>query len=375
MTGTADERLDFTIQVEGSSGLLVLGSRRFYGFLDVECLELSLPGLTFPLQITHGIKQLKNDDAFVRRAVLTIAQDGVDDLVRAREPLLRRAGFRNVEVYLADGAMLARSEVELDDNVVEFSCRFTTHVTPGGLRLIVSDSNVFGFIPRPGSLVLHHFCSALFGRPHDAEPEKSDLALAAGLSIGSFLARPLDSFLSASFPPAKWRIPSLERAEIIVNSCKPGRWSVEYGPRLDPQPFVLMTERVDTYLQHRAAAEALVRGDFDEAADHYETFGRQHPEQSVFISRRILEILTARRSTHPRAERVALAAIAQWPTFLPAHLALAAIAAAQGNTTEAATHFERVRYLADSAGNHEAASRSVLASARQVHNRRPSEHT
>ncbi len=358
-------RLDFKIAVEGSRGALVLGKRRFFSFLDVEALELGLPGLTFPIQITGGLAQLKNEPAFVRRAVFAVTQDGLDELVDERRRLLMHAGFRHVDVRIGDGHVLAQCELVVDDRLADFTCRLALRVTPAGLRIVVADANVYGFVPRAGSLVLYQFWSALLGRPHDSDVGDADLVLAARLSMGVIETRPLARFLATVFPPAGWSIPSVATTRLVHSECAPGRLTVEYGPSEAADPVTHLAPRVHIYLRHRDAAEALMRGDLDRAAELYAWLGRDSPSRAALVARRVLEILLARESTHDRAERLAATCLDKWPTFVPGHLALAATAMARGDTARATTHFERVEHLALHAGHVEAAERCAVASQRQ----------
>lgn len=360
------KRLDLQIQVEGSSAALVLAARRYFRFLDVEQLELRVPGLSFPLQITGGIQQLKRHETHVRRARLVVAQDGLDELVAARAPLLERAGFSGVDVRARDGHVVARAEVRGDDGAAAFACRFTLQAVADGLRVGIGNSNVFGFVGRAGSRVLYDFCSALLGRAHDAAVGAEQLALATRLSMGSVELHPLRRFLDAVFPPAQWSVPGDGEVELADSGCRPGQVHLEYAARPAPASTgtAVLAERVHIYARHREASAALLRGDLDAAETIYERFGREDEDYAPLVARRLLELLIARRATHERAARLASAHLTRWPTFLPAHLALAVTAAARGDAPAAGDHFARAAYIAEHAGNEEVATGAGAAAGR-----------
>src|SRR5678816_4295856 len=89
-------RLEFEIQVEDGAGLLLLRPRTLFGWLRVERLELQIPNVKFPLDITGGMAQFRAQRCRVMACSLKLDGDGVAKLLEARAAPLASAGFTEV---------------------------------------------------------------------------------------------------------------------------------------------------------------------------------------------------------------------------------------------------------------------------------------
>src|SRR6478752_2421458 len=86
----------FEIQVGDGRGLLLLRPRTFFGWLRVENLQLAIPEITYPLDITGGMAQFQRQRCPVLEATLSIERSGLQALVQKRASLLQAAGFAEV---------------------------------------------------------------------------------------------------------------------------------------------------------------------------------------------------------------------------------------------------------------------------------------
>jgi len=89
-------RLGFTFRLAGGTGKLVLEDTRFFGWLDLERLELEVPGLELPVDLTAGAERFQRRRTRVHIASLRVDQRDLDRLVVERSGAVGEAGFDRV---------------------------------------------------------------------------------------------------------------------------------------------------------------------------------------------------------------------------------------------------------------------------------------
>jgi tetratricopeptide (TPR) repeat protein len=369
--GRRRPELRFEIQVGDGFGSLLLRPGRFYDWLEVEHLELAIPNVSFPLDITRGIKQFQRERLKVVNARLAVYDDGVQALLQTRDGLLHGAGFEDVRVRFLGTAAEISGQARVAERVADFTARAWLRADSGLLQLTITDARVFGFLRRPAPALLHDLgCVLLAAVPAEAAGEAATGG-AVVQGLGSYVARPLNFFLLRSLPPAGWRMPDTASLRISEARVLPERIELEYsttGGEVDVGWKVegeasLLVEGAERF---RYIDDKLLRGDLDGAiVDYRFELGRQ-PDFERFLSGRLLAILCARDSTHRQAEREAREILERWPQFINAQIVLAAVAVAQGRNADAAKHYERVRQISEDLGDDEDAVRAALAAARLV---------
>ncbi|MGZ3428237.1 MAG: hypothetical protein ACXVCV_16405, partial [Polyangia bacterium] len=95
------EQPHFEIQVGDGRGLLLLRPRTFFGWLRIDNLQLAIPEVHFPLDITGGMAQFQRQRCPVLEATISVERGGLVELLQRRAPLLAAAGFAEVGVELA----------------------------------------------------------------------------------------------------------------------------------------------------------------------------------------------------------------------------------------------------------------------------------
>jgi hypothetical protein len=98
---TNPARLEFEIQVEDGAGLLLLRPRALFGWLHVERLELQIPNVKFPLDITGGMAQFRSQRCRVMACSLKLDGEGLRKLLEARAAPLQAAGFSELRARVA----------------------------------------------------------------------------------------------------------------------------------------------------------------------------------------------------------------------------------------------------------------------------------
>jgi Tfp pilus assembly protein PilF len=361
---SAAEKPHFEIQVEDGRGLLHLRPRTFYGWLRVEGLQLAIPEVHFPLDITGGMAQFQRQRCALLEATLKVERAGLTELLGRRGRLLTAAGFEEVDFSCDELGFELSARVRLREWAAELSARIIVEVEERRLRLRVVEALSFGFIRRPAPLLAHDLLCVLIGAVN-GEGAATEAALARGLGVVELW--PLEWFAASVLAPAGWRLPDLDGVRLSDLSLSAAgaalRWRRE--PGAPPRRMPHSTSAVDE-LAARAIDEALLRNDLAGAATACHLEMARRPERAPALTERLLGILCARDASLREAETVAREATLRWPELAAAHLALAAVATSRGRAGDAARAFGEAARLGEAAGNRTLAVRAAAAAARQV---------
>ena len=367
------EQPHFEIQVGDGRGLLLLRPRTFFGWLRIDSLQLSIPEVRFPLDITGGMAQFQRQRCPVLEATVRVERGGLAELVQRRGRLLAAAGFEEVGVELAAGGIELAARVRLREWTAELIVRIAVEAEERTLKLCVRDAATFGYLRRPATLLAHDLLCVLAGAPaaptSDAAPGESAVTRA----LGVVQLKPLDWFVTGVLAPAGWRLPEvdgLRLAATVTPQAVELRWSrAEAAAAMAAAPRSIASTVDD--LAARAIDEALLRNDLAGAATACRLEMTRRPERAAALTERLLSILCARDASLREAEQLARDAIVRWPDFAAAHLTLAAVQAARGRAGEAAQHFGEAARMAEAQGNEMLAVRAAAAAARQLHTSDP----
>ncbi len=361
--------LDFELQVGDGRGALLLRPTVFHGWLQVDRLALAIPDVAFPLDITKGIAQFQEHRCSVTSAALGVDETSLDALLRDRAPILSAAGFQDVRIRLLQGFAEFSGRAYVGDESAEFAARAYVSAARRGLRLRLTNARTFGFLRRPAPLLAHDLICVLLGAVAPATEDLANVDVAVYCGLGDFVVPPLDMFLRTVFPSAGWRIP--ESAEVWVDEVdlSGGRADISYGTAATPGDEQSSTRDVPALAAleaFRDAEAALVGGDLGGAIGAYRFELNRDSPHARFLTERLLAILATRDDSLREADRLARVSLGRWPDFAPAHLALASVSVARGESLAAAEHFAAVAKLAEEEGDDEEAVRASLAVARHL---------
>src|SRR5262245_41891026 len=141
-TGRADA-LGFVLQVAGERATLVLRERSFFGWLRVERLELEIPGLSFPMDLSGGAGRFQRRRCRLTPATIAIDDAGLATLLRARAAALATAGFDDVHGRLLDGAIELSGRARAGERAAEFTARVWPVADRGALRLFAGELRTY----------------------------------------------------------------------------------------------------------------------------------------------------------------------------------------------------------------------------------------
>lgn len=358
-------------------GLLSLAGRDFEGLGQVDSLELEIPNLRFPFDLSGGVARFKNRRLHLRELSLFVGTREIAGLLR-RAPLAE-FGIFNPRVSIEGTRLTLRVRVVLGGREVEVTALAAiAPCPPRGATLCVYGVRCYGFLPIPAPLVVTALFSALGAESPANRDASADLALAPLIQVRSAAEVRVDVCelaMLAILPMHGWRLP--QRSQVQIRVAGGGTQATripfvfsEVDPMASADP--LLGEDVipavlamrDFSIRAEPIEEALARGDIGSALAKLRALGPLEAGDKVG-TRRLLQVLVAAQDTLPEAGEVAQAALARWPNFAPAVLVLAVLASERGQHEEAAGFYERLATLSAAQGRGDDESCALLAAARQ----------
>jgi len=357
-------------------GLLSLSGRDFEGLGRVAALELEIPNLRFPFDLSGGVARFKNRRLRLREAELWVGGRELGTLL-AKAPL-SDFGIFAPQVTLEGERLTLCVRVSLGGREAEVTAvAALSPMSPRGVRLCVYDVRAYGFLPIPAPLVVLALFSALGAESPANQDSAAPLVLAPLVHVQSAADVHIDACdlaMLAILPMHGWRMPERSHVRLRLaggaaqGSYLPLRFSEEQTPApektqsSDGMDVDALAMR-EFALRCPAIERALARGDIASALALLRTQSPLEADDQVGTAR-LLQLLVAGEGTLDEASDLARAAHARWPEFVPALLALAAIAGERSRPAEAAAWFERAAQLSLGQGRATDESCALLAAAR-----------
>ena len=362
--GSAPKRLTFGVHAQGGIRRLALHPRDL-GTLAVETLELEIDDATTATEAPVA-ERYQRRRTRLRGLALRISTSHLEARVAHVTRALAGLGITQVFAKLHDGFISVRARTA--DGLAAADVSFRVHVVTAGthLRALASTVRVHGHLPTPASLIADRILGTLFATSD--VPNLVERPHARGLCDVEIDV--VGALLWQLMPPSGWRLPSVANIELV--HLRIGRAGIElaYGPAgtragelgIRPQTHQLAAAHD---LMH-SADQQLREGHLEEAMRGYRALlAAGGPEQPLLLER-ILALAASRPAWFFDGLELARQALGRWPTFAPAHAALASITLAQGDAREAAGHLTQLAQLASAEGDDDQATLSALAGARLV---------
>ena len=354
--------------VEGR-GLLSLAGRDIAAFGRVEKLELEIPSLRFPFDMSGGVTRFKNHRLRLREMVVSFEANDLAGFLRGAR--LGDYGLFSPEVEIDNGLVRIGVRALLGERQAEFTATGAlTMVHPGRARLSMFDVRVYGFLPVPSPLLV----TALFTALGAAPSRRSDDGVAPLVHLEGATDLEIDVrelALLALLPMHGWRMPERRHLEgtALRADAASQRLRIAFFPSQDaPESAGLsvtparLAEHAAAMSRLAAAESSLLAGDVSSALESYRHAASVEAGDQAGTTR-LLNLLTAAAETLSEAETTASAALERWPGLASALLA-EAIAASEGSRpAQAAELFESLARTSDSSRMDRAFA--LLAAARQ----------
>jgi tetratricopeptide (TPR) repeat protein len=359
-------------------GLLSLAGRDFEGLGRVDSLELEIPNLRFPFDLSGGVARFKNRRLRLRELALFVgSRELTGFLVRAP---LAEFGIFEPHVAIAGSRLTLSARVQLGGCECEITAAaLVSPQPPRSAGLCVYDVRVYGFLPIPAPLVVTALFSALGAESPANLDSTSAFALPPLLHVRSAADIHIDVCelaMLAILPMHGWRLPERKHVQIRVagGSAKATHVPLVFSLADPDAPAdVLLGEDAspEAYPMREFAdrcapiENALARGDIATALEQLVALAPLEADDRIGTTR-LLQLLLAGQSTLAQAGELAQAALARWPEFIPSLLAQAVIASVRNQPGDAAVLFEKVARLSAAQGRGEDESCALLAAARQL---------
>jgi uncharacterized protein HemY len=359
-------------------GLLSLARRDFEGLGRVDSLELEIPNLRFPFDLSGGVARFKNRRLRLRELSVFVGEKEIAEFL-TRAPLAD-FGIFCPRISVAGARLTLSARVALGGREAEVTAVAAIAPSPPrSATLCVYGVRAYGFLPIPAPLVVVALFSALGAESPANRGSLTGADLPSLIQIRSAAEIRLDVcdlVMLAILPMHGWRLPERSQVQIHVAGGSPQATRIplvfsETDPAAPADPL-LGEDAIPAVLAMRSFAsrfpsieEALARGDVASALAQLRAAAPLDSDDRVG-TRRLLQVLLAAQDTLAEASEVAEAALAHWPDFPPAVLALAVVAAERDQPRESAMFFERLAALSAAQKRSADESCALLAAARQL---------
>jgi tetratricopeptide (TPR) repeat protein len=355
-------------------GLLSLAGRDFEGLGRVDALELEIPNLRFPFDLSGGVARFKNRRLRLRELALFVGSRELTGFL-ARAPLAE-FGIHDSQVTVSGSRLTLCARVLLGGYESEITA--TALVSPEPPRsagICVYDVRAYGFLPIPAPLVVTALFSALGAEsPANLDPDGALPPLLHIRSASDIRIDACELAMLAILPMHGWRLPERTHVQIRVagGAAKATRVPLVFSLADPDAPAdLLLGENVNPeaapvreFAARCAPIESsLARGDIATALEQLLSLAPLDADDRVGTTR-LLQLLLAGQSTIAQAGELAQAALARWPEFVPGVLALAVVASVRDQPGDAAALFEKVAQLSAAQGRGEDESCALFAAAR-----------
>jgi len=368
-TGNGSSALGFSFRLAQGVGRLTLEDRRLWDWLDLERLELEVPGLSPPVDLAAGAEQFQSHRTQVAHAAIRIGQAELDRVLQTLAPQLVAVGADRVTIHPGQSHLTMTARFRERQHLADLAATIRIVPRGGPLALAVDRAVVFGFLPTPAPLLAHRLLVAITGAA--TEPTYPGGPVVAGLGLVELEALP--ALLWHTFPVRGWRIPDARDVSLIAARPVRGGLVARFARGADgAAPDAAGARLLASMARHREAERAFLSGDFDTAMRAYRTALAGTGPDHDFVSARLLSIAAASTEQFAFAIDLARDALSRWPDFAPAHTAVAAIRLAENDRAAAA---ERYRVLATTAVDEEIAVRAALVGARLLDRTAPEQAT
>jgi tetratricopeptide (TPR) repeat protein len=359
-------------------GLLSLAGRDFEGLGRVDSLELEIPNLRFPFDLSGGVARFKNRRLRLRELALFVGGRELTGFL-ARAPLAE-FGIFDPRVTVSGSRLTLSARVQLGGHECEITAAaLVSPLPPRSAGLCVYDVLAYGFLPIPAPLVVTALFSALAAESPANLDSTPAFALPPLLHIRSASDIRLDVCelaMLAILPMHGWRLPERKHVQIRVagGSAKATHVPLVFSLADPDAPADLLLGEdaspeaypMREFAERCAPIEnALARGDIATALERLQALAPLEADDKVGTTR-LLQLLLAGQSTLAQAAELAQAALLRWPEFIPGLLAQAVIASVRHQPGDAAVLFEKVARLSAAQGRGEDESCALLAAARQL---------
>jgi len=358
----------FGMTLSGRQVLVFTADRPLTDFAHLDRLSMEVPDLAAPFNVGAGAGQFRNRRC--RLEELAVRVDPVRALSYAIETRGRVPGLTVEQVVGTRSGVVAIGAVSTPSGKAPITVRFGIGTCRSEMLLSALEIRVYGRVGTPpGALVASYLASMA---PAGTQRGAVELAF-----------DPMDWVLWTVLLPAGWRLPDRPDRELALSWSKDGvtlsfrslgrsddglAEPGEDSHGEDSASSRVRRDQLDEVMarglaEYRTTEALLIEGRLDEAADAYVKVWEQD-RADRFALLRAMELCSSLPRRRLEGQALAREALARWPDWIPALIALASTTEASGDRAGAAELYERIARLAEAEGRHYDVAAATLAGAK-----------
>ena len=328
--------LGFSLSFVAGKGILALENVTA-GPVIVRRLELEIPNIAFPFDVSGGAVGFKHHRCDLRRLVLGLRAQTIREMVESAD--LDAVGIHDFKFSVQDGFAQLFGRLEVGGAHAYFTQKLACiPSSPRDLAIVFYDTRVYGWLPVPAPFVADFLKRALEGE------------MLRSTSTEVWELQPVEQFVRQFLPRHGWKVPSTHRAPLVDTTMARGRVFVVAGtPSLandkkqqesaTPQEALKALEGVSIL---SVAENTLARG---QVTQSFHLYKDAYAEGRVpdFSAKRLLQLGATDPQWFAETEHLAQTLIDDENLVVDAHLAQASIAIHQEQFEKAHEHLEALR--------------------------------
>src|SRR5690606_3334486 len=151
LPAAGDFSLGFSLNFLSGKGLLTLKEREI-GPFEIKLLELEIPDISFPFDVTGGAERFKSRRCSLRHLVFGVDNEGLNAAIK-RSPLVDY-GFQELKTAVRDGFVEFTGRFAVGDLQADFTFRAALLLrSQSELNIVFYDTRVYGWLPVPSALL------------------------------------------------------------------------------------------------------------------------------------------------------------------------------------------------------------------------------
>ena len=349
----------FALELADGTGLLCAKNRPI-GLLELKILELEVPNLDSPFDITGGPDAFKTRRLNLQHLVVGLPARVLNDVVQvAADPETPR-GFRQLSVSIESGHLSFGGQFACNGVVTPVSFQAAPFVQDqDSVALVFYNIQVHGFLPLPAPVLPQYLAEGL------------PLKLFTSQQPGLWQCRPSEQFLRFVMPRTGWKVPDTQDAALVAVETGSDQIVLIAGRDVEPATRKIMAREPSSSAVYEAEQIALWRdtealmgqGDYNAA---YQAYLEQWTkgEGGRFVEDRLLLLGAAGIGHAQNAIDLASEILEREPKHIGACLTLAALSEQAEEWGDAEKYLTRVSELCAKTSDRHGQVGSQLAAAR-----------
>lgn len=314
----------FSMKFSGGQGVLELVNESLEGGIKLERIELVIDNISFPFDISQGIRGLSNRRLKLQKIELEIPLEAVLSHVSKR--VEGNDWVHDFEAAFFDNYISVSLRYGPTETAVPVSFRWIPVTWKNALAFVVDEIRCYGALPGP-MFSIAVLCSA----------ELTGFGMDGGFVV---LDNPIKQVLLAALPKRGWRLPAYDDVCVEGFVLHPRRCALSYGLRstyagqkdaLEQLLSMPMLKRLEELRGMRDADYFISKGELEEARVQLSTMLERTPDSAAVLTRlAMIDVLNpALRNTEIQ---LLIDNLSQWQNRTDALAVIAHGAALDGDT-------------------------------------------